>query len=353
MSIVFTADVHAHAYPDSQILPDGKNKQLQDIVACLDRAREEAAKSDPREVVVLGDLFHDRKGVRPEALHAIGAWIRRCQSSKVGVTLLVGNHDLSSGGDGGTSVMAAAGGARIVETVSVVLVGDVPMGFIPYTENAAEVAKASAALARAGAKVLCAHLGIGDPAHADCVPTDYEVPGTIQVSHLRPDHFSSVLLGHYHNPQDLGKGVRYLGSPLQLSFKEVGQAKRMCALNAKTLKLTDIVNTWSPKFRKLTAAEAVQQLSRGSIPDTDRLWVTDATPDDVAALRTYKEDAGRSIRVDRRRDATAVTVRVDANASEEVRMAQFIRSVRPGEAQDTIQRLIARGSRFLEQSKKV
>ncbi len=344
--MLLLADVHLHPYAGSAILPDGRNKRLDDIMVCLNAALQTC--STGQAIVIAGDLFHDRKGVKPEALHRIGEWLNEARSTKVPVYILAGNHDLSIGGDGCASVMALRHATIITEPGKVIEIEGFKVGFIPYVEDPEAVRLQAKALRKDGAKILVAHLGIGDPRFADCIPVDYEVPGRISVDDLRPGDFEQVFLGHYHNPQELAKNVRYIGSPLQLSFKEAGQEKGWVRLGA-TGKPTRVQNVWSPKFQKMGAAEAVAKLAHKEIAETDYLWVTGCTKDDAASLKELVDQTGQEIRIESEQPVHT-KIRIDATATQDEMLVQYVRNVAPEMSKDEARALLAAGNELLIQA---
>jgi DNA repair exonuclease SbcCD nuclease subunit len=336
MPFIVTADVHAHAYPQSTTLPGGGNKQLKDIIDSLDAMRLHAASKKCRDIIIVGDLFHDRKGVRPEASHAVAEWLERCQGDKIDVSVIVGNHDLSLDGEC-TSAKALSGLAHVYARARTSEIADGKVGFIPYTDDVDELAEALKKFKANKVKYVFAHIGIGDPKFEACVPTDYEVPGHINVSDLRAGDFAYTFLGHYHNPQTLGKRARYVGSPLQLSFKEVDQEKGFCFVSGE--KVDFIVNTVSPRFLKMTVDAAKAELKAGKVRETDALWVTGADRDDREEMRAYADKSGSRVRVELARDEANGEIRIDPSQPENVIIRQYVDSRvgdRPSEFKDTL-----------------
>lgn len=342
--MLLLADVHAHAYQGSKILANGRNKRLQDVIACLDQALCVTRKGT--SLVIAGDLFHTRKGVLPEVLQAVGEWLNRAQSVRVPVYILAGNHDLSIGGDGSASVVALRHAHIITEACRLEIDGHM-VGFVPYAEDPEYVRSIAKTHAKAGATVLVAHLGLGDPRFADCIPVDYEVPGHINLDDLRGDDFEQVFLGHYHNPQELASNVRYIGSPLQLSFREAGQAKGFVQFDNGKVKR--IENDWSPKFLKMDAAQAVAQLAHGEIAATDFVWVTGCTREDAKDLRAGAEATGMTIRVEHEHPVHH-KIRIDASAGDADMLHQYVRATTPEAPNAEARQLIDTGLQLLTQA---
>ncbi len=329
-ALVIISDTHVHPYADSPVDAQGNNLRLIDIIACLDRARVLAEK-EGAGLLHLGDVCHNRKGVPPEALESIGDWLTRCRESGVSVDFLSGNHDLSIGGDGSSSVRGFASAATAHTSVVATEIAGTRIGWLPYTEDPAEVRAATKKLHKAGCTVLLAHLGLGDPRYANCVPSDYEAPGRINVDDLRPGDFAQVFLGHYHKYQMLGTNVRYVGSPLQLSFNEVGHEKNILLYRPGKNKVTLIPNTWSPQFHKLDSAAAIARMAHGEIKERDPVWVTNVESDEVGDFKKFGEERGMPVRIEKSRPATA-RVRIDAGGKQADILKQYVRAIAPDTA---------------------
>ncbi|OTA21384.1 ATP-dependent dsDNA exonuclease [Xenorhabdus beddingii] len=84
-----------------------------------------------------------------------------------------------------------------------------------------------------------------------------------------------IALGHIHRPQVIGKSehIRYSGSPIPLSFDEVGQDKSVCLVDFKADKLDNITLLPIPQYQPM-------QLIRGNLKQIE------------TQLRAFKEYQG-------------------------------------------------------------
>ena len=91
---LFVADVHlgkAATFRAAGLpVPSGTTREN---LARLDNLIEVL---QPRRLVVLGDLFHDRAAYREATLREVAAW--RAARASLAVTLVAGNHDARAGG---------------------------------------------------------------------------------------------------------------------------------------------------------------------------------------------------------------------------------------------------------------
>lgn len=75
-----------------------------------------------------------------------------------------------------------------------------------------------------------------------------------------PEEFNYVALGHLHKPQWVGgkEHIRYSGSPVALSFSEVGYAKKIIALNIQDNQIQSIDEVEVPQFRNIVKIKGTQ-----------------------------------------------------------------------------------------------
>lgn len=352
MKFAVSSDWHLHNYSGAQVrvLPDGTNSRLKDILDCCDWMVDQAVERGCTAFLHGGDVTHNRK-----VLH-ISAWARataafRRWGERIPFYVNEGNHDEDQSGDGTSTVGALAGIVAGAYTTPVVAhVGRVPVGWLPYLEDPAVVRAETARLAKRGARVLVAHLGIGDPRHADCLPIDYETPGRISVADLNPELFDQVFLGHYHTAQDLAPNVRYVGSPLQLSFKEAGITKGFWTYDTDTGEVEFVENTASPQFHVLTETYTAADLAH--LPGRDHVWVKNANPDVAAAAA--EASAGREvpIRVERAPVVTAGQARLSPEArTERETLAEYVRIASPQTEEGEAQALVGLGAQLLDETR--
>jgi DNA repair exonuclease SbcCD nuclease subunit len=320
-NLVLISDTHLAAPAKSPVTETGANRRTLELVQTLDKALD-LAYENKAEILHGGDFYHDRKGVRPEVLDAAGRWLERCRDRGVKVSILVGNHDLSDGSDGGTSIRALTGLARIVDTPSVLECGfGIRVAFLPYVHDPEEVRQTCLKLAKSSPDILLGHLGLGDPKYADAVPSDYEAPGRINLSDLLPEKFGHVFLGHYHNRQTLTKNAYYIGSPMQLSLKEAGQSRGLMLYKAG--KVTMIENDWSPKYVRMSVGDAVEAIKSGT---KNYVVATDADEAEAAEIVKLADSSGASVRVERT-PPKAADSRMPSGTPENKIVAEYVKIV--------------------------
>lgn len=334
--IVLFSDPHLHPYSGSSVLEDGANARLEDVLSAMDAVLATAVKHKARAIICGGDLFHDRKGVKHEALYAAGEWMDRVKEQRIALHLLVGNHDMSL--DCRThSLRGFSGRATVHSRVSAVEIDGVVFGFLPYMEDPDQVRSGVGLLQRAQCAYVVGHLGLGDPKLRNCVPSDYEVPGRISLADLMPERFAQVFLGHYHLRQQVHPKVQYIGSPLQLSFGEADHPKGWLLLDEVSGKVEQIDNDDSPRYHIIDHAEAA-----ADIPDTDFVWVKASSREEELKAQSM----GRpNMRIDRAPVASA-PARVDATAKGATLLRSYVKAVRPDALDHEVDELVADGLRL-------
>lgn len=333
---VLISDTHAHTYVGSKVTEGGANQRLLDVIAAMDLALAHAARTR-QSLIHCGDLFHDRKGIPDEVLHRVGEWLERCNAASVRVYVLAGNHDMSIHGNGTCSIRGLSGAATILDKPVMIEVDGIPTGFLPYLDSPEQVRAEVQKLADKGAASLIAHLGLGDPKYADCTPADYEVPGAINVMDLHPSLFEQVFLGHYHNYHEILPNLRYVGSPLQLSFKEAGQRKGFLSWQSGK-KPRFIENVTSPRYVKIEGDVIPEDLRT-----EDHVWCTGLDREAGAEVMAKLRGKVCSYRVDIAR-REEVAARVPTGSKGVALLRAYIKAVSPEENSAEVEELVALGS---------
>jgi exonuclease SbcD len=213
--------------------------------AYLDHLVELVSAERVDAVVVSGDVY-DRALPSPDTVDLLSESLQRLVDAGTQVVLSSGNHD-SATRLGFASGLLARAGVHIrtsVEDVGrPVLVDDVAVYPLPYLEPAvvadhlgvterthAAVLRAAVervradAAGRRGRTVVMAHAFVTGAATSES-ERDIAVGG---VSAVPPEVFDGLdyaALGHLHGQQQVGRRVRYSGSPVAMSFSEARHTK--------------------------------------------------------------------------------------------------------------------------------
>jgi DNA repair exonuclease SbcCD nuclease subunit len=258
MEILIFSDIHIHPHKKSA-------ERLEHCIEALDWTFRTALDRGIKNVVFLGDLFHDRQKIDVLTYQkTFEVFERHLIRNDLNVVLLLGNHDLwhyQKLDISSVNPLRNLPGVRVVNSPSVEKISDKGedffFGMLPYTHNPIEDLKTidaewNSKVAKDQLRVLGGHVSV-DGAIWN---VRYNTMSDVTIEHdgdmirVGPDIFSDwdrVFLGHYHAAQKLNENVEYVGSPLQLSFGEAFQDKHIIVFNTEGNKIEYVKNSFSPK----------------------------------------------------------------------------------------------------------
>lgn len=242
------SDLHVHAHRKD-------TKRLDDCLRVLEWVFETALKKGIKDVVFLGDLFHDRTRIEINTFHEVYKLFEKyLDKPKFKLWLLLGNHDLYNHDKldvYSPKFLGGFSGVEVIDQPGTRLVGGSAIDFLPYTHHPIDDLKTLASVsAPAGQKkILGTHLAV-DGARLNSFGTlsDVIVEHEGEMVKIAPELFSpwdKVWSGHYHGTQVLGN-FEYVGSPLELTRSETRQQKHLVLFHPDTLKTEYIINDFSP-----------------------------------------------------------------------------------------------------------
>lgn len=321
MRILVFSDLHVHPHKKS-------SERLDDCLEVLEWTFEVARKNDIKDIVFLGDLFHDRQKIDVLTYQKTFDVLHRnlcISTNEISLYLLLGNHDLwhyerldvSS-----VNPLKTIRGVRVIDRPCVLDLGKgFRMGFLPYTHSPIEdIKKVEKEWGenKGERKVIGGHIAV-DGALWNVM---YNTTSDVSVEHegdmvrVGPEIFSEwdrVFLGHYHAAQKLDDRVEYVGSPLQLSFGEAGQDKHLLIYDTEIDSISYVENEFSPKHIIIDESEL-----DGSDLDGNfiRLEVSDITSSRVNEIREKIVTEGR-----------ASTLEIKQRKSDESNMVEDAKSI--------------------------
>lgn len=258
MQILIFSDLHIHPHKRSA-------ERLEDCLKVLDWSFQTALDRGIKNIVFLGDLFHDRQKIDVLTYQkTFEIFEKYLCSFEFNVTLLLGNHDLwhyEKLDVSSVNPLKNLPGVRVVNKPCVTKIADGAeqffFGLLPYTHNPIEDLKViekewEENVPKKQRKVLGGHISVDGAVWN----VKYNTMSEVTIEHdgdmvkVGPDIFKKwdkVFLGHYHAEQKLNDKVEYVGSPLQLSFGEAFQKKHVIIFETDSGKLEYIENEFSPK----------------------------------------------------------------------------------------------------------
>jgi DNA repair exonuclease SbcCD nuclease subunit len=258
MKILIFSDLHIHPHKKS-------NDRLDHCIEALDWVFKTAIERKIKNIVFLGDLFHDRQKIDVLTYQRTFEVLEKhlCNND-LNLVLLLGNHDLwhyQKLDVSSVNPLRKLPGIKIINNPSVEEISDGTedffFGFLPYTHNPIEDLKViekewKEKAPKDQTKVLGGHISVDGAVWN----VKYKTMSEVTIEHdgdmvrVGSDIFKKwdrVFLGHYHAEQKLDEKVEYVGSPLQLSFGESFQSKHVVVFDTNTDEREYVENTFSPK----------------------------------------------------------------------------------------------------------
>lgn len=216
--------------------------RLFDILWAARVMREYCKATGIDTVLILGDLFHDRKSIEIDVLSIVANFFEETatQYNQKWIAFL-GNHDMFLRHSWGiNSLTILRKHLTIIEDIKILSIDDVRfwvLPFITYEKPFMKVLRKIDAQHQDG-DILLTHVGVRGATLNTCfLMKDWSIV-TFESSKFR-----RVYTGHFHSKQQIGDNVWYPGSPIPFKFDEgdVSHGFYVYDLDAKTHKF---VNIW-------------------------------------------------------------------------------------------------------------
>lgn len=263
--------MHCHQHKNSQA-------RLEDCIQVLDWIFKTAETQKIDLIIFCGDLFHDRSKIDILTYQRVFETFQKYMSADDSpeLYLLLGNHDLFYYENKEVSSvypLSSFPKIKIISQPSVVDIRNYKVAFLPYTHDPiSDLKQISIREMKKGANkynVLFGHIAVHGALFnlAYGTKSDVQIEGDAGMTVVTPDifdNFDRVFLGHYHAAQDLNDKVEYVGSPLQLSFGEMGQSKHIIVYDFDKDEKKYITNEFSKKHHRFESIkDAKAALDKG------------------------------------------------------------------------------------------
>jgi DNA repair exonuclease SbcCD nuclease subunit len=215
LRFLITGDIHCHNFKQfSYTRKSGMNSRLYKSLKVFDILLLEAKRRSITKIILNGDIFEDNDYLSNEVYSEVYRKLETLFQEKIEVVINVGNHDISTFNDNRTihTLLPFRQVAKVVEK-STVWKG---IGIVPWMPSKHSFQEAIGKIPQ-GVRTLITHIGVKG---ALVGPRLKAVDSKISLDDLEYERFKLVLLSDFHKPQQLAKGVFYLGSPLQKNFGE-------------------------------------------------------------------------------------------------------------------------------------
>ncbi len=268
-----------HVYRHKQI-----TSRQEDCLKCLTWAVDTARKNKIKNVIHLGDVFHDKIRIHTLLYQQVFQILQDAQDLKF--TLLLGNHDMWFMDRRDVSSIMPFGALPNVEVVSspkTMSYDGYMVDFVPYSiDPVSKIAQF-----KNKSRVMMGHLAV-DNALLNIVKktrSEVEIESDADMIAVTTNFFKGwerVFLGHYHGAQVIDGFVEYVGSNLQLTWNEVNQEKHLVVLDLETLDRQYVINDFSPRHLIVSPQEALDSdLSKNFV----RVEVESIDKSDIISLK--------------------------------------------------------------------
>lgn len=216
--VVFS-DLHLHTWMYGSSLAKGINSRLLNQSDVVGQIRQYVVDNDIRTVIFLGDLFHTST-ISAEVLEvAYNSF--RLLAQDINLILLTGNHDQYSKNGEIHSLSFFKPFAHVVDQAESLgrLDQEHPMYAVPYTEDESNLVKLFNSVEKNSLVFL--HQGVsGVPVNSK----GFVLNETFKAGMITPQ-VKHVFAGHYHSHKKVNDTLTIPGSPLQLTWGDVGEKR--------------------------------------------------------------------------------------------------------------------------------
>ena len=221
------------------------NVHVSSILGFLDYLTDYYFDNDIDYLFVIGDVFHKSSNIKNEAFIPLFMKLFKMKEKGIKMIFIPGNHDIINIHND-TIVETFAAFGEVYKKRTDINLDDEDFIFLPYTKKEREIPKGNG-------EYLITHLSIAD----FMFDNHFKVDEKIAFKRSLFEDFKMVITGHFHKYQNKGN-VYYIGSPVQIDRKEMGQIKGFGVLDTETEKLEFIEYTLAPKFVEITEKEIEQ-----------------------------------------------------------------------------------------------
>jgi predicted phosphodiesterase/recombinational DNA repair ATPase RecF len=246
---------------------------------------EEFKKKKVDIIICLGDVLNTRDFVNVEAQSAAFDMFRRLaqENPSAPIHIVLGNHDMNlkhsrriSSLDGlrigeplDSDEAESKSSIQLHTEITHKIIKGVPCLFVPYHQEPEDIIQYIETMKQESKKkgqklnmkdiVVFGHLSV----HGATQNDGRRFAGAIHSSLFSP--FKRTFSGHYHYHHTLDNRVVYVGSPMQFNFGDAGHNRGVVVYDSATDKMRHIVNTFSPRFYKMTEQEVEKNLKEENV----------------------------------------------------------------------------------------
>jgi DNA repair exonuclease SbcCD nuclease subunit len=221
-NIAITADIHL-----------GLTGRLNDTIYALKTIRSYCQIANIDIVLILGDLFHDRKYLEIDVLNKATEFFNECRELKQTWIVFPGNHDMYLRHSWKCNSLDPINDKLVViNEIKELVIDGRHFHILPYMTKESTYRKVLELLSqKADAEtILLTHIGINGATYNTCFTQASNSSITFNDTPYR-----KIFTGHYHNRQSIGDRVYYPGSPIPFKHDEGGIPHGFLVLDTDTL----------------------------------------------------------------------------------------------------------------------
>lgn len=278
MKICLSSDWQMDSYPGlSEPSEDGGTTRLRDCVDAIRWVARDAKRRGCEVFVMAGDVVERDDVVEVCVIDAVSGLAREIAEMFDKCYAIPGNHDSPLRHPDVTAARLLSGYFDVFTEPTI----RGALAFVPWYADETKI-KAGVdqviewRVSRGGGRYLVSHALI-----KGMVPDGKGV----DIRTFSPKKFNMVLLGDVHEPKVVSEHVRYIGSPMQFDWRDVGGQRGYSILDDETGKVEFIPNEKSAQFYKLKTLADVPKTIRPR--DFARIVTEDAKVDKEIRTALY------------------------------------------------------------------
>jgi DNA repair exonuclease SbcCD nuclease subunit len=202
--IIITADIH-----------NGIHGKLRDTIWAMETISKFAEEHSIKEVLVLGDLFHDRVSLNIEVLNAVFDQLARSKARKQEWLVFCGNHDMFLKNSWSiNSLHILKDMITVIEDTQFLTLHNQRFAILPFIHYESDYMEALNKIKNEKTDILLTHIGVNNATLNECFLLKHW-----SIVNFDNTTFKHVFVGHFHCYQTIGK-CTYPGSPIPFRFDE-------------------------------------------------------------------------------------------------------------------------------------
>lgn len=239
--IACISDIHLGVHQDSQ-------KWHNIALEFADWLDQTLTENDITDIVIPGDIFHNRHEIGVNTLHAAQRFFEKLK--KYNIVAITGNHDcyLRDKSDINSISILRNSNITIYEKLHVCNVFDRSIAFCPWGTSVSDIPLCD---------IIFGHFEISNFRMNQFKICDHGLDTGSLLSKA-----PLIISGHFHIREQRdypnNKTILYLGTPFELDFGDRDQDKGITLLDIETSELTFIQNPLSPKHKKIKLSELIE-----------------------------------------------------------------------------------------------